>query len=183
MGIEPATGKVLWQSDDWPEKWGAACVDPLVVDGKVFLTTAEQHAQSASFTINNNRLVQDWTTRKFACYTGACVSLNGHIYGVSKQGLLTSLDWKTGKINWSERGFDGHGALMAADGYLLVQASQNGNLVVVRADPTTYEEVRRFKVFSNKPVSFTSPVLSNGRVYCRSYEGEVVCLAVGKPAQ
>jgi outer membrane protein assembly factor BamB len=180
VGVEPKTGKVIWQSEDWPEKWGAACVDPLVENGKVFLTTAEQHQQCAVFRIDGARLVREWSNRKLACYTGSCVSVKGHIYGVSKVGLLTCLDWKSGKEMWSERGFDGHGALIAVDGHLLVQSSQNGNLTVVRADPEMLDIVRRFKVFTQSPSSFTAPVLANGRIYCRSYEGEIVCLAVGR---
>jgi hypothetical protein len=33
------------------------------------------------------------------------------------------------------------------------------------------------KVLADAASSFTSPVLAQGRIHCRSYEGEVVCLA------
>ena len=182
VGVDPKTGKELWRSEPWAEKWGAACVDPLVVGESVFLTTAEQLPQSARFTMKGGKLTQDWATKQFACYTGSCVHLDGHVYGVSKAGLLTCLDWKSGKERWSERGFDGHGAVTAADGHLFVQASHSGRLVVVKADPKECDEVRRVQVFAKKDaVSFTAPVRADGQLYCRSYAGEVVCLAVGTP--
>jgi outer membrane protein assembly factor BamB len=184
VGVEPKTGKELWRSEPWAEKWGAACVDPLVVGESVFLTTAEQLRQSARFSVKDGKLTQDWVTKKFACYTGSAVHLDGFVYAVSKDGLLTCLDWKTGKEKWAERGFDPHGALTAADGHLFVQASHSGRLIVVKADPAGCDEVRRVQVFAETDaVSFTAPVLANGRLYCRSYAGEVVCLAVGTPSK
>jgi len=40
-----------------------------------------------------------------------------------------------------------------------------------------YRELRRMKVFADEASSFTPPVLAEGRIYCRSYAGEVACLA------
>jgi outer membrane protein assembly factor BamB len=69
---------------------------------------------------------------------------------------------------------------VAADGKLLVQTSKSGELVVVEATPVGYRELRRAKVFLRDEATFTAPVLANGRVYCRSYAGEVVCLDLRK---
>ncbi len=35
------------------------------------------------------------------------------------------------------------------------------------------------RVFQNERDTFTAPVLANGRLYCRSYAGEVVCFDLG----
>ena len=77
----------------------------------------------------------------------------------------------------AKRGFGEHGSLIAADGKLLVQTYRSGELVVIDAAPAAYRELRRVKVFDGDPTSFTPPVLAHGRIYCRSYDGEVVCLA------
>jgi outer membrane protein assembly factor BamB len=179
-GIDPSGGKEVWRSGPWPEKWGAACVDPLVAGGHVFLTTAEQNARCARFTIVGDKLVEDWSSSRLACYTGSCVLVGGCIFGITKSGILKCLDWKTGKELWAERGFDGHGALMAADGLLIIQTSEQGKLVVARAGRERYEELRRSIVFEGDPGTFTAPVLANGRLYCRSYAGEVVSLLVSR---
>jgi len=180
VGVDPGNGKELWRSAPWPEKWGAACIDPIVRDRAVFLTTAEQHAECGRFTVKAAGVEQDWTNRKFACYTGSCVLVKDCLYGVTKVGVLRCLDWQTGKEHWSERGFGGHGALSAADGKLIIQTSQDGKVVVVEASATGFTELRRVKVFEGEGATFTAAVVANGRLYCRSYNGEVVCLATGK---
>src|SRR5688572_4600080 len=83
-GIHPASGKMLWRSPPWPEKWGAACVDPVVADGHVFLTTAEQNARCARFTVVDGKAVEDWSHSRLACYTGSCVLVGECLYGVTK---------------------------------------------------------------------------------------------------
>ncbi len=182
-GIDPSGGKELWRSGPWPERWGAACVDPLVAGGHVFLTTAEQNARCARFSIEGGQAMEDWASSRLACYTGSCVLAGGCIFGVTKAGVLKCLDWQTGKELWARRGFDGHGALITADGLLIIQTSEQGKLVVARAGREGYEEIRRAAVFKDDPRTFTGPVLANGRLYCRSYAGEVVCLLVTEEAR
>jgi outer membrane protein assembly factor BamB len=176
VAVEPQSGRELWRYPTWNEKWGAICVDPIVQDNKVFITSAETFAQGTRFSVADGTLVEDWTNIRLNVYTGCCVLLDGFLYGVNKRGILCCVDWATGDTRWTERGFGEHGSLMAADGKLLVQSSHDGNLVLAAATPEGYRELRRGVVFTGEPTSFTVPVLSNGRVYCRSYEGEVVCL-------
>jgi outer membrane protein assembly factor BamB len=181
VGVEPGSGKELWRSAAWPERWGAACIDPVISERSFFLTTAEQHTQCGRFTVNASEVKRDWSNSKLACYTGSCVLVNQCLFGVTKVGVLKCLDWKTGEERWSERGFGGHGAMIAAAGKLVVQTSQSGEVVVVDASAKAYEELRRVKVFAGEGTTFTAPVVANGRLYCRSYHGEVVCLATGQP--
>lgn len=176
VGIDPRTGDELWRHGPWKEKWGAACVDLLVDGGRVFITTSEQHKHSARFAIEGKTLREEWNSRQFMSYTGGCVLVGGHLYGVSQRGMLTCVDWQTGKQLWTQAGFGEHGSLIAADGKLMVQTGRSGELVIVEASPQAYGELRRMKVFDGDAATFTAPVLANGRIYCRSYAGEVVCV-------
>jgi outer membrane protein assembly factor BamB len=176
VGVAPRTGKELFRSEPWEEKWGAACVDLLIDEGHIFITTAEQHRHCARFTIAGATLKEDWTHNRLAGYTGACVLIDQRLYAVDARGILKCLDWATGKELWAHRGFDERGTLMAADGLLLIQSGASGDLVVAKANAESYQELRRFRVFDAASETFTVPVLANGRIYCRSYAGEVVCL-------
>jgi outer membrane protein assembly factor BamB len=176
VGVDPQSGRELWRSPAWQEKWGAACVDLLVHEGHVFVTTAEQHLRCARFTIRDGQLQPDWSNNHLASYTGGGVLLAGHVYAVDKRGILKCLDWATGDLVWQQRGFGGFGALTAADGKLLIQTSDSGELVVVDGTSQGYRELRRAQVFTGEGATFTAPVLANGRIYCRSYTGELVCL-------
>lgn len=176
VGIDPATGREQFRSDPWREFWGAACVDPIVAEGKVFLSTAERHKRCARFRIEGERLVEDWGSNVLCCYTGAAVLKDGALYAVNHKGLLKCVDWKTGKELWSQRGFGEYGTLTLADDVLFVQTSAGGEVVAVSAVREGYQELRRSQVFGKDESTFTAPVLSHGRLYCRSYSGGLAAL-------
>lgn len=176
IGVDPATGRELWRWNGWQEQWGAMGVDPLVSEGQVFVTSAQEFRQAARFSIRGTSLVQDWATNRVAGYTGGAVLLDGHIYLVDARGLLKCIAWDTGRERWSQRGFDERGTLMAADGMLIIQTGASGRLVVVEARPDAYRERHQSVVFTDAPETFTMPVLANGRLYCRNYAGTVICL-------
>ncbi|MBC7817792.1 MAG: PQQ-binding-like beta-propeller repeat protein [Planctomycetaceae bacterium] len=176
VGVDPVSGRELWRWNGWKEQWGAMGVDPVIHDGHLFLTSAQEYRQSARFTIAGDTLKQDWSTNRVAGYTGSAVLLGGHLYLVDSKGILKCVDWNTGKEMWVQRGFDERGTLIAADGQLLIQTGASGKLVIVAADPAGYRELRQTTVFDDNPETYTAPVLANGRIYCRSYAGDVVCL-------
>lgn len=183
VGLDPQSGAVLWSSPPWPEKWGAVCNDLLVTDDSVFVTSAETYSRGARFRLEGQTLKPVWESPKVSSYTGNAVLIGGHLFLVTKAGLLKCVDWAIGNETWSQRGFGTYGALIAADGKLFVQASATGELIVVEASPASYVERRRMQPFTGKGETFTAPSLAHGRLYVRSYAGEVVCLQVGAVAR
>jgi outer membrane protein assembly factor BamB len=176
VGVDPKTGDELWRWNGWKEQWGAMGVDPVIHDGHVFITSAQEHRQSARLSVVGNTLREDWSTNRVAGYTGSAVLVGENMYLVDSKGFLKCVDWNTGKEIWIQRSFDEHGTLMAAGGELLIQTGTSGKLVIAAADPAGYRELRQAVVFEGESKTFTAPVLANGRIYCRSYEGEVICL-------
>jgi len=181
IGVDPTSGREFWRWNGWKEQWGAMGVDPVIRDGHVFLTSAQEYRQSARFTIDGDTLKQDWSTNRVASYTGSTVLLGDHLYLVDSKGILKCVEWNTGKEVWVERGFDERGTLIAAGGQLLIQTGASGKLVVVAADSARYRELRKVTVFEDKADTYTAPVLAQSRIYCRSYAGEVLCLQLGQP--
>jgi outer membrane protein assembly factor BamB len=176
VGVDSHSGRELWRLDGWGERWGAMGVDPIVHEGRIFVTSAEQYRQSARFTIAGGTLKQDWTTNRVAGYTGCAVLLKAHLYLVDGNGILKCVAWETGDIMWQQRGFDERGTLIAAGDLLLIQTGASGELVAAAADPAGYRELRRTRTFDTAAQTFTAPVLASGRIYCRSYAGELACL-------
>ncbi len=183
--VDLTTGNQLWRYEKWAEKWGAACIDPIVHGDKVFLTTSEQLKRGARFSIAGNTLHEDWSSGDMASYTGGMVLLGDLLFGIDfkKRGRLVCVDWNTGREKWSQGGFGQHAALIAAGGNLLVQTSDSGEIVVVAATADGYRERRRQRLFSDNAKTFTMPVIANGKIYCRSYSGNVVCLDVSKDSK
>lgn len=178
VGVGAATGRELWRTKPWREKWGAAGSDLVLHEGRVFLSTAGQYKYCAQFQFTGGPVRQVWSNRNLATYTGNVVLLAGHLFGVDKTGILKCVSWETGEEQWAQRGFEEYGKLIAAEGRLILQSGNSGWLVVAEASASGCRELRRAKVFAGAPVTFTAPVLAGGRVYCRSYAGEVVCLVL-----
>jgi hypothetical protein len=65
---------------------------------------------------------------------------------------------------------------MIASGKMVIM-EERGTLVVAEPSPAGYKELARVKALSG--TCWTVPVLSGGRVFCRSHQGELVCIKVG----
>jgi len=89
------------------------------------------------------------------------------------------IDQKTGDLRWSQP--LKHSTVMAADNKLIL-LDLEGTLRIVEATPEAYRELCSADVFTgaNKPRLFaTCPVLCGGRIYCRNYAGDLVCIDAG----
>ena len=64
---------------------------------------------------------------------------------------------------------------MAADGKLIV-LGEKGQLVAAEASIDAFKPLARAQVLGGK--CWTSPVLANGKIYCRNARGDLVCVDV-----
>ena len=91
--------------------------------------------------------------------------------------MLQCVELATGKVKWSKPGFGPGNVILLGNQVLAL--SDAGELVVADATPAAYKEVSRAKVVSGK--CWSTPVVSNGRVYVRSTK-EAACLDVAAKA-
>ena len=119
---------------------------------------------------------QLWTNRDIATKTSSCVGYKGYIYGVSEGGKLLCINSKDGKTVWSESRM-GMGTVALSEGKLIV-LSEKGELIIAEATEKGFTPISRTSVLSNK--CWVVPVLANGRIYCRSNRGDLVCVDVRK---
>jgi outer membrane protein assembly factor BamB len=119
-----------------------------------------------------------WKNQNMHNQLNACVLIKDHLYGTSGQsghtGDLRCVDFNTGEVKWKED-TAGLGALMAAGGKLIV-LGEKGELIIAEATPEKFKPLARAQVLGGK--CWTTPVLSNGRIYCRNSQGALVCVDV-----
>jgi outer membrane protein assembly factor BamB len=130
-----------------------------------------------------------WTNQKLASQLASPILLNGLLFigqggpslgPGSKPMVLRCLDVDSGSILWEQAIDDAPVCFTAADGKLIL-LSEKGTLAIAQVDRTGYREISRCDVFAGekKPRKFwTPPVLCNGRIYCRNFAGELVCIDV-----
>ena len=144
---------------------------PIISGDKIFISSGYGHGfalvklagSSLSKVYENKSMENQYTTS---------VLYQGHIYGLSDGHNLRCLDLETGKVLWSQSHL-GAGGLVIADGKLIIMAD-GGTLAIVEANPNAYKPLASAKVLDGK--CWTAPTLADGRVYCRSYAGNIVCV-------
>ena len=183
LSVSTKDGTALWH---FPFKFNVSTAISPVVSGDIVYCSAgygvgggackitkkgDGFEANKLWVISGNKLVANhWSTP---------VCREGYLYGMFcfkkfKTGPLKCVELATGKIMWEESGF-GQGNVILVDDRLLALNDQ-GELVVVEAQPAAYKEIARTQAVKGK--CWSTPALSNGRIYVRSVM-EGACFDVG----
>jgi outer membrane protein assembly factor BamB len=164
LGVAPHDGKLLWRYP-WSTKFDLNIATPVYADGKVFISS-NYGSGGAVFRITDKAEPETvWKTLTMQNHISTSVLYQGHLYGFSEQ-RLRCVDFETGKVDWDKIGL-GRGSLLIADSHLII-LSDNGELVLAKATPAAYTEVSRCQAFEKGTLTWTVPVLSDGRLFVRS---------------
>jgi outer membrane protein assembly factor BamB len=170
-------GKELWRYP-WKTKYDVNAANPLVFGDKIFLSAGYDHG-CALLKFTGSIISKIWENKNLRNMLNSSVMLGDYIYGIDGDGgdrnaSLRCLDVATGSVRWKEPSVRA-GSLIAADGKLIV-LSEQGELIIAQATAETFRPLARAKVLGGK--CWTSPVLANGRIYCRNAKGDLVCVDV-----
>ncbi len=117
----------------------------------------------------------------------------GFVYGCSGRYVdsaeLRCVEWKTGRVAWSERGLS-RTSLLFVDGHFFCLA-ECGDLMVFRATPEKFEQVDEIPLFDEAPAvdgerprmlkypAWAAPILSHGLLYVRGAD-RLVCIELAR---
>ncbi len=123
-------------------------------------------------------------TRQMKNHHGGLILLDGYLYGAD-EGTLTCLDYKTGKVMWTQPNLT-RSSLLMVDGHFVCLAEE-GMLYLLKVNPKRFEVVSRVELRdpgTDRPLlefpCWAAPVLAHGLLYVRS-EGRLVCLELIPP--
>jgi outer membrane protein assembly factor BamB len=168
--VDARTGNVLAEQK-WETSYGVNAATPVVVGDKIFISSG-YNTGCALVQFTGNGFKPLWQNKNMRNHMASCVAIGNYIYGIDEN-QLSCLNIDNGSTQWSQRSI-GKGALVAADGKLIVQADR-GDLVIVRADPKAYAELSRIDAVGGRN-QWTMPVIADGKVYCRSATGKLACI-------
>jgi len=195
MGLEPKTGKILWKhafsEEDLLRKKGRNGItaqEPVVLGNRVICCIHPDNSKGLGvcLEVNGDQVKEVWRDKLLDNYTCSNILWKGHVFGIthddtaSRVGPLYCFDVLTGKRKWEQN--DTGGAFTLADGKFL--SFTGDQLLLIEASTDEYKELARSqKLFLPAEVSYRysdriAPVLSNGRIYCRSQNGVLACLDV-----
>ena len=171
VALRVKDGKELWRYP-WKTEYDVNAADPVVSGAKVFISSGYKHG-GALLDVSRGSPQLVWENKNMRNQFNSCVLWSGHLYGVDDN-QLRCLAFDTGEVKWTDK-ISGKGSLMLADGKLIV-LSEKGELFVAEASPAGFKPRSRAQVLGGK--CWTTPVLANGRIYCRNAAGDVVCVDV-----
>ncbi len=167
-------GGELWRFP-WKTSFGVNAATPIVEGDKVFISSGYNYGCALlQFSQRPPKVV--WQNKNMRNHVNSCVLWQGCLYGFDESDLKC-LDFNTGAVKWSTKGF-GKGSLMVADGKLIIYGD-SGKLAVAEATSTGYKELASAQVLGGSS-TWAAPVLADGKIYCRSME-KLICLDVKKP--
>lgn len=192
QAVEVVTGNVIWEYEhgDRPE----VAADPIVRENEIFLSLAET---SVLLEAEKTSVDEIWNSAVLTSGMLTPVQVEGYLYGTHWPTLyrVGSYDWNTmfrldwpfrcvkwgtGEVMWEKTM---KSASLLAAGEMLIVLELDGMLHIVEADPSSLQERSRADVLAGKKtrrIFATPPVLLDGKIYCRNYTGELICIDVSK---
>jgi outer membrane protein assembly factor BamB len=170
IGVNAQDGKLLWHYEE-PANDTANVSTPIVRGDRVFAASGYNTGGGQARIVKKAdgfEAEPQYFVRQIQNHHGGLVLVKDHLYGTNNSTLMC-IDFKTGKVAWSDRCV-GKGSVTYADGHLYVRG-ENGKLALVEANPEKYVEKGRFdQPERSKQAAWPHPLVANGKLYVRDWD-------------
>lgn len=169
VSLDPTTGQVRF-SKRWRSRIDASvnAAMPVLLGGDHLFVSSSYGTGALVLKVRKNGADEVWkNTTSLSCHFGTPVAVGEQLYGIEGRqeagASLRCIDWKTGKVRWTEAGY-GCGDAVAA-GKKLFAMTEGGELVLLAANADKHDEKARARVLGS---SFRSHLaLADGLLYAR----------------
>jgi outer membrane protein assembly factor BamB len=193
LGVAPRTGALLWKYDFAAEdlmrakgRNGCCAQEPVIAGNRIVCCIHPVAAEGLTvcLEVEGEQVKEVWRTTKLGNYTSGNIIWQGHLFGIhhndlgTQVGPLCCFDMQTGTLKWERR--DVGGVLALVDDKMFSFTGQQ--VILFAASAEGYKELARSQPLFGADESKARnsdkilPVLSNGRLYCRSHGGTLHCL-------
>jgi outer membrane protein assembly factor BamB len=188
VSIDAANGETRFAYPFGKSGLTVTATTPLVFDNRIFLSASYNIGAELLDVAADGKMRRLWSGDNVLSsqYTTAVYS-DGYLYGThgredsSQLAELRCVDAQSGKVLWKQPGVGVAHLIQAGDKLLVVQV-QTGELLLVRAQSTGYQELGRVKISDDALRAL--PALSGGVLYLRTNSdatsrGRLLGFAVG----
>ena len=184
VGIDPLTGKILWQYVGWNCHISVSCaVDAgnnklLIAGGYSLGATMIQVNKQTDGTFHTFEI---FTTEEFGDQTKPPLLHEGYFYAMyrtnnKRDGLVCmnmegQIMWKTGRNPDFDRG-----SMILADGLILATDGMN-SLYLIEPDPKGYKQIAKAEIFRAGTQNWAPIALADGKLLIRD-QNKMLCLKV-----
>jgi outer membrane protein assembly factor BamB len=181
LWVDPAGARVRFFKR-WRSRNNASvnAASPVVLEGDRLFLSACYGTGAVLLKKEKDVFEEIWKNdTSLSCHFGTPVAIGEQLYGFhgrQEEGAeLRCIDWKTGRVRWTEAGY-GCGSILAAGKKLFV-LSEGGELALVNANPEKYVERAKASVLG-RPCR-ANLALADGLLYARDGKA-LVCWKVKK---
>lgn len=194
LGVDPATGSVLWRVR-LNYNGTSVAASPVIAGDSVYVSRAypgsNSRFQAGALVLNIERNSQSffathrWArTNSLMNHWATPVHYNSNYYGIYGQNVgsldLRCVNASNGATRWQVDDRFGYGSVTLVKDHLLVLGDE-GELVLAEATPEAFREIASITPLNGR--CWNSPAISNGRIYMRStLEAVALDVSVPQPA-
>lgn len=168
LSLSPTDGTELWQNEWDIGEQANRVVQPLVLDNDVLIGTFLGMGTRRITVSRENetwKTEEQWTSRHMKPYFNDYVEHEGHLYGFDNE-IFACISLEDGKKKW-KRGRYGHGqVLLVKDMGTLMILGEQGELVLLEANPKKHVEVAEIQALKGK--TWNHPVIAGNLLFVRN---------------
>jgi outer membrane protein assembly factor BamB len=191
--VDTQSGRPSWLYE-WEFYSGRHVTEPIVLGDRVLITdnyAAVPEKASLLLEVTGSQPAVVWRSAELYTEINTPVVVGGYVFGGqggphNYRASLRCIELETGHLRWEQVMSDASlrkcVSLMAADDKLII-LTDDGILSIAEANSDGYRKLSRCTVRTGESSGvkyWTPPVLSGGRIYCREYGGDLVCIDVRK---
>jgi outer membrane protein assembly factor BamB len=149
VGVDAATGQLLWRvAIKTPYEQNS--VTPVAVGDIVIYAGLENPTIALRVARSGARWTTTpaWRNEQVSMYMSSPAAMGTTVFGLSNKsrGQFFAIDAGTGRTLWTTKGREAENASIVRAGDYLLLATTNSELIVAKANPARYEEVKRYTV-------------------------------------
>ena len=149
VGLNASTGTLLWQMP-FTTDFDQNAFTPVVFRDLLIFGGIDWPLTAIRLKLADGKWVAEmgWTNPQAPMFMSSPVLIGGTIYGLTtrSRGQFVAIDAASGKTLWNTQGREGENASILGSRTWLLASTTDGTLVVARASPQKYEEVRRYQI-------------------------------------
>jgi outer membrane protein assembly factor BamB len=180
VGLDPVSGQVRFQRP-WRARQAASvnAATP-IVNGDLIFVSAEYGPGAGVLRFDGSKLTDLWSSDEaLSNHYATSVLFDGFLYGFhGRQEFgqsFRAVEFRTGKVRWSEDRF-GAGSVTLAGNRLLI-LRESGELLLAAASPDGFKPIARAQILPATVRAY--PAIADGMVYARN-DDTLICLDLRK---
>lgn len=181
VGLDPESGRVLWRVP-YKSTYAVAIASPVLHDGTLLVSGFWEGSKAVR--LDGRKEPEElWSGKDLSCLMSTPLHQGAHLYALDKSRGLLAIEWKTGKVVWSDehrvtpRERNPQASMVWAGGDRAVILNARGELILARLRPEGYEEQGRVKVSGD---TWSHPAFSGQDIFVRA-ETELSCWRLKSP--